>query len=200
MKKSTTPRLWIVLAGIAAVTLILGAMGCGQLFQPGPRIDPAAPSCSLPLATYHESILDASYSAADRLAEILAARGSSLTHPFVAASFVNIDDLSETCTLGRVIPEQMASRLAQHGVRFIELKLRHHSLYIKSGDGEFALSRELREIGQNSDIFAILVGTYAKADDTVFISTRIVLVEDSSVIAGHDYELSRGIVPVSFLK
>ncbi len=44
-------------------------------------------------------------------------------------------------------------------------------------------------MGSNQGARAVLVGTYAVSEYFVFVSSRIVRTEDSSVIAGYDYEI-----------
>ena len=118
----------------------------------------------------------------------------------LAASFVNIDDLTKSSTLGRIVSEQIASRLAQHGFKIIEVKLRQESVFIKEGKGEFLLSREVRSLGETRGAHAVLVGTYAVSKDFIFVSARVVRTEDNSVVMGYDYELPNDSTTKSMLK
>ena len=119
---------------------------------------------------------------------------------WIARRFVNIDNLTTSSTFGRIISEQVASRLAQHGFRIIEIKLRQESVFIKKGQGEFMLSRELKDLGTSQEIRAVLVGTYAISKYFIFVSARIVRTEDSSVLAGCDYEVPNDAITKSILK
>ena len=148
----------------------------------------------------YSSVLESSYLAADRLASALLHRHFSLNTPILAASFVSVDNLTESSTFGRIISEQISSRLAQHGFRIIEVKLRQGSVFIKKGEGEFMLSRELKDLGDSREIRAVLVGTYAVSEYFIFVSARIVLVEDSSVLTGYDYEVPNDAISRSILK
>jgi len=148
----------------------------------------------------YSSVLESSYLAADRLASALLHRHFSLNTPILAASFVSIDNLTESSTFGRIISEQISSRLAQHGFRIIEVKLRQGSVFIKKGEGEFMLSRELKHLGDSREIRAVLVGTYAVSEYFIFVSARIVRVEDSSVLTGYDYEVPNDAISRSILK
>ena len=91
--------------------------------------------------------------------------------------------------MGRLLSEQISSRLAQYGYKIMEMKLRQESVFIKEGKGEFLLSRELKDISAKHDADAVLVGTYAVADSFVFISARIVSTENNTVLTGCDYQL-----------
>lgn len=155
---------------------------------------------SLPTSNPHSDILKTSYSAADKLAEGLYIRGLSQDEPVMAASFVNIDDLNKSSTLGRAISEQIACRLAQHGFKMIEVKLRHESIFIKKHQGEFLLSRELLNLCTTRGAHALLVGTYAISRGFIFVSVRVVRTKDSSVVTGYDYELPNDAITQSMLK
>jgi len=144
---------------------------------------------TLPNPQPYSSILESSYFAADSLGKGLRFRDITSDMPILVASFVNIDNLSQSSTLGRIISEQIASRLAQHGFKIIETKLRQESIFIQKGKGEFLLSRDLLDLCVNQGAQAVLVGTYAVSDYFIFISARMVRTEDSSVITGYDYEL-----------
>jgi len=137
----------------------------------------------------YSNILESSYYAADNLGKGLRFRGFESDMPILVASFVNIDDLSQSSTLGRMVSEQIASRLAQQGFKIIETKLRQGSIFVQKGKGEFLLSRDLLNLSTNQGAQAVLVGTYAVSEHFIFISARVVRTEDSSVITGYDYEI-----------
>jgi len=67
----------------------------------------------------------------------------------LVASFVNINNLKESSTLGRMLSEHVASRLAQHGYKVIDMRLITKSVFMQEGKGEFLLSRDLREVSKN---------------------------------------------------
>ena len=108
--------------------------------------------------------------------------------PILVASFVNLDNLNESSTFGRMVSEQISSRLKQNGYTTIELKLRTN-VFIKDGSGEFLLSRELSVIGTKHRAQAVVVGSYAAASKKVYITVRIVNVADSKVLASYDYSM-----------
>lgn len=168
--------------------LIAGMMGCVQNQKPKVKADGVA---LLPLSNSnpYSSILESSYHAAENLGKGLQLRNFGTKSPILVASFVNIDDLEQSSTLGRLISEQVASRLAQQGFRIIETKLRQGSIFVQKRKGEFLLSRDLLNLSANQGAQAVLVGTYAVSEHFIFISSRIVRTEDSSVISGYDYEL-----------
>ncbi|KPA13646.1 conserved hypothetical protein, membrane or secreted [Candidatus Magnetomorum sp. HK-1] len=137
----------------------------------------------------YSQIIKTSYAASDVLANILKKRDFDVNCSIIAASLVNINNLKESCSLGRVISEQMSGRLSQHGFNLIEMKLRQDSIFIKQNEGEFLLSRELQNIGEAHQANAVLVGTYAVSKYVVFISVRIIQTSNNTVIASYDYQL-----------
>ncbi len=126
------------------------------------------------------------YSLADKLADnVIEPLGPSDT--LIVASFVNVNNLEESSSFGRIIAEQIASRFAQRGQPVIELKLRQNSIFISEGKGEFMLSRDLREISKTHNASAVVAGTYAEGGDRLYVSARIVRPTDNIVISAYDY-------------
>jgi TolB-like protein len=147
----------------------------------------------------YSKIIRTSYAATDVLADILKQRDFDSEGAVIAASLVNINNLSETCSLGRIVSEQMRGRLAQHGYRVVEMKLRQDSIFIKKNEGEFLLSRELQNIGEQHHASAVLVGTYAVSKYVVFISVRMIRTSDNTVIASYDYQLPLDFITKSLI-
>jgi len=135
----------------------------------------------------------ANYKAADTLLAQL--NGRLLAEkPLIMATVVNIDSLDQTSTLGRLISEQISTRLSQGGLKMVEMKLRNN-VYLKRNQGELMLTREIGEVAQNHNAQAVVVGSYAETSDMVFINIKVVQPQNNFVIAGHDYVLAKeGIV------
>ena len=180
----------------AAGLILTGLAGCAQKSASMSK----EVAFTLPDPQPYSNLLESSYAAADSLGRGLRFRGLSLDESILAASFVNIDDLTKSSTLGRIVSEQIASRLAQHGFKIIEVKLRQESVFIKEGKGEFLLSREVRSLGETRGAHAVLVGTYAVSKDFIFVSARVVRTEDNSVVTGYDYELPNDATTKSMLR
>lgn len=143
------------------------------------------------------SLVEASYIAADTLMKRVETDeflrfDLQRSKPLIVASFVNIDDLLDTSTFGRMAAEQVGSRFAQHGYKVSELKLRTTNIFIEQRRGELALSRELKNISTEHNAQAIIAGTYAKAADVVYVTAKIIRASDGTIIASHDYSLPIG--------
>jgi len=134
-----------------------------------------------------KSIPGANYKAADSLLNKVRPKLPK-NSPILIASFVNIDDLDDSSTFGRVVSEQFASRLKQRNYTTIEMKLRTN-VFIRAGSGEFLLSRELAEIGTKHRAQAVVVGTYAVASKKIYLTARVINVSDGRVLSSYDYDI-----------
>ena len=162
-------------ASVLSCLLLLSLAGCeGTL--PMPKEEP-------PVA----DIMGTSYVAADALM-----RGANTAlqprKPLIAATFVNIDELEQAASFGRIVSRQVASRFTQRGFSVIEMLLRH-SVFIKQNGGEFLLSREVRNLSSEHDAQAVIVGTYAVGRKKVYVTARLIRASDSIVLASYDYAL-----------
>ena len=108
--------------------------------------------------------------------------------PYIVATLANIDALEQSSTLGRIVSEQIANRLTQVGKQVVELKVRN-GIYMKRNEGEFLLTREIKEVAAAHRAQGVIVGTYAESAGFVHISLKLVNPENSLVLAAHDYSL-----------
>lgn len=108
--------------------------------------------------------------------------------PMIAATFVSIDNLSQSSTLGRMSSEIMASALARHGMQVREVKMRD-SMFIEESVGELILSRQVQRLSAQHNARSILMGTYAQGQDYVYVSARVVRAGDAMVLGTADFRL-----------
>jgi TolB-like protein len=161
---------------VSCCLLLLG--GCGT-FTWGSKPAPYQADARL-VTTSHEAV-------DQLLAAIPPHKALDRKQPVIVASLVNIDDLRSS-RLGRTVAEQLGTRLSTQGYAVVELKLRD-TIFIRQGEGELLLSREVREISRNHQAQAVLVGTYAQALSNVYLTLKLVGVADNQVIAAHDFVL-----------
>lgn len=113
--------------------------------------------------------------------------------PILVTSFVNIDDLNDTSSFGRIVGEQVGSRITQKGYTISELRFRQGSyVLVQKKKGEFVLTRNVKKLLRNHHAQAILVGTYAVADNIVYVTTKLISPANNDVIASSDYSLPLG--------
>lgn len=132
---------------------------------------------------YSPTIIDAAYKIADSLSNI--DRGSIL----IVASFVDVNNLEESSPFGRMISEHIASRLCQNGFNVKEIKLRKKSIFLDKGNGEFLLSRDVKDVGIKYDVTYFIAGTYAQDDNNVYVSARAISPEDNLIASSCDVYL-----------
>lgn len=162
---------------VAASITLLALSGCSLL--PGANSTDQAPQEETDLPTL-----------AHAAAERMVASNPDMTRysPMIAATFVSIDNLSQSSTLGRISSELMASSLARHGMQVREVKMRD-SMFIEEEVGELMLSRQVQRLSAQHDARSILMGTYAQGQDYVYISTRVVRAGDAMVLGSADFKL-----------
>lgn len=123
-------------------------------------------------------------------AEQMIASNPELTRysPMIAATFVSIDNLSQSSTLGRISSEIMASALSRQGMEVREVKMRD-SMFIEESVGELILSRQVQRLSAQHNARSILMGTYAQGQDFVYVSARVVRAGDAMVLGSADFRL-----------
>ncbi|TVQ97145.1 MAG: peptidoglycan-binding protein [Desulfovibrionales bacterium] len=113
------------------------------------------------------------------------------TRPILFTSFVDLDDLNTSSTFGRLLGEQVAARMSQHGFRVVELKLRQDSMVFSQEAGEMVLSRDLRDVRSHQDTQAVLVGTYVVTQDAVIVSAKLLSTLDGTILATRNATLRK---------
>jgi len=129
----------------------------------------------------------ANYAAVDKLVAATAVPIDK-NLPALIATVVNIDSMNQSSRLGRLISEQIATRLTQSGYNVVEMKLRNN-VYIREGAGELLLSRDVRDLSKNYNAQVVVVGNYAVASGYIYLTLKAVTVADNRVIAAVNYQL-----------
>ena len=106
--------------------------------------------------------------------------------PILVATIVTIDNLNKSSQFGRLVSEQVASRLTQLGFNVVEMKLRNN-VYIQESAGELLLSRDVRNLSKSYNVQVVVVGNYAVASDHIYLTLKAVTVADNRVISAINY-------------
>ncbi|MBS3667217.1 FlgO family outer membrane protein [Vreelandella boliviensis] len=161
--------------GVAMVMALLLLAGCSTLGNANNRAVEPEPDLS--------ELVHAA-------AEQMVASNPELTRysPMIAATFVSIDNLSQSSTLGRISSEIMASALARQGMQVREVKMRD-SMFIEESVGELILSRQVQRLTAQHNARSILMGTYAQGQDYVYVSARVVRAGDAMVLGSADFRM-----------
>ena len=140
-----------------------------------------------------EDFIHKNYDAADSLSIQLKERKAEnepTVSPVIVLSIVNMNQLNKTSAFGRLISEQLSARMSQLKYNVVELKLRNDIL-VKNNQGEFLLTREIRDIADSVNAQAVLVGTYAENTNDVYVNLKIVRPSNNVVLAGYSYAIPK---------
>lgn len=110
--------------------------------------------------------------------------------PIAVTTFVDIDNLYESSTFGRLLAEQMMSELTMRGYNVIELR-QAEAMQIMFDRGEFGLSRDMATLKKHQDISALVVGTYTASPDRIYLNTRLIDPSSSLVASVGSVEMRR---------
>jgi TolB-like protein len=165
---------------VLALSALLVMTGCGvtEQTEPVPEPDMARPQVDIELA---------SYGAVDHLVETARAPLSP-DKPIIVTSMVDNGDLTRSSPLGRLIAEQMATRLASAGYTVREVRF-GATLKVRPGTGELVLSRDLRDISRSVGAQAVIAGTYTPASSRVFVTTKMIHGISGDLLSAVDFEL-----------
>lgn len=131
-----------------------------------------------------------SYEAADVLVR-QASNALSLDTPIIVGTLSDINRFENSTPLGRLIPEQVGTRLAQLGYNVQEVKLRK-SINVNNDlgtSGEFLTSRDPEDISSEQQAGAVVTGTYTIATKNVMINLRMVDTQTRRVLGAYDYTM-----------
>jgi len=107
----------------------------------------------------------------------------------IVASFVDVNDLTKSSSLGRIISQQFGSGFVQDGFDVIELLLRKNIYISEQNNGEFLLSRKVRDLSAKHHVHAVVVGAYAVGDDTVFITSKVIDIATNRILTSIDFSI-----------
>jgi|GEM_PF-5884455 len=106
---------------------------------------------------------------------------------------VNLNDYSKTTNFGRLQAEALSTALVQHWQNdLIKMTLRQSTAPIIPQQGEFLLSREIRDLSVDFNVGAVLVSTYSVAIDKVYMNVQLINVDFNTVVAAVTYDIPLG--------
>lgn len=111
------------------------------------------------------------------------------TKPIMATTFVDLHSMERTSDLGRILGEEIGAQLTNYGYRLVEPRIRSTSVSTRNQQGEFILSRDPQQLNPNVEIQTFLTGTYAKSENGVVISAKLVQASDRTILATSTCEL-----------
>lgn len=141
-------------------------------------------------ATYNDQLAQDTYRATDRVISQVGKINPNT--PLLVTTLSNIDNLETSATFGRIVAEQVSTRLAQRGYNVIELKMRN-GLNIKQGlgnsaeSGEHILTRDVNALKGEHKAAAVITGTYAIAGRSVLVNLKFLDVKSGRIMGSTDY-------------
>jgi TolB-like protein len=149
-------------------------------------------SCACQMAcikgcTKNDCLMWASYCSAERLAD--QAKCDCPDNCVIVATLVDVNNYNQTTMFGRQTAEFVTTQLAKEGLRVIQPTTRNQSIAINDA-GQFVLSRDLRKLATDQNARSVVVGSYGKTGNHVYVSLRLVRTEDNAIMAAHDFRLA----------
>lgn len=167
-------------SALLATSLMMGCANTNQELEGSEDLNP---------------IISSAYQAVDRLlTEPALKQVQGSQQRVLVASLVDVNQLTQTSLFGKMMAEQLASRLVQKGVTVVEVKLRT-SLFMTEKSGEMLLSREIKEVGSTHSADAVLVGTYADAGSSgVYVTVKLIRTRDAVTLSATNFKIEKRLV------
>lgn len=109
----------------------------------------------------------------------------------VINSLVNVDDLSQTFSFGRILSDQISSAFHRSGYRIMGMEL-PTEIFVKNESGILHLSDETKEALHNVGASALVVGVFAPGKRNAYISLRVVDIASQNFISTTDLSVPMG--------
>jgi TolB-like protein len=116
--------------------------------------------------------------------QLMANAQESIADEYVVTinSFVNLNNLYKTSSLGRYIAEELIGELQMAGVEVIDVR-KAAGLMIYEKHGEYGLSRDMNELSYAHASQLMVVGTYTHAQGQIFLNARLLQNSDGTVLS-----------------
>ena len=114
---------------------------------------------------------------------------------------VDLNDYTETTNFGRIMSEQLATALVQHWQNdLVKMTLRQSSAPIIPQQGEFLLSRQVRDLATDYNAGAVFTSTYTVAIDKVYVNVQLINVDFNTVVGAVTFSIPLGPRTLGLLK
>ena len=168
----------------AGMLLVVGLTACTS-YEPSNKF--RTPSVAIDGARHSQNsmlIAKRTYDAVDNLLE----RSQLMVEknkPIIVATVVNVSNLEQSSSLGRLMTEQISGRAVQMGYQVIEPKLRNG--FAINSSGELVLSRDAGVLKDSFTVQAVIAGTYAVGHEFVHVNLKLLEFNSSRVLSSSDY-------------
>ena len=110
----------------------------------------------------------------------------------IVASFADVDNLTQSSTVGRLLGDIVGSRLSQQGFTVVDIRTRQNSIFIQEQGGEFVLSRDVRALSKANNAACVVAGTFGRLGKSTVVSVRMIRASDNVILSSADGVLVRG--------
>ncbi|USD64616.1 FlgO family outer membrane protein [Vibrio sp. SCSIO 43136] len=119
----------------------------------------------------------------ESLAEELIMSNTSVSArtPIAVTSFVDLQNMDTTNWLGNSVSEGFIHQFQRRGFKVVDFKTTGSIRVTQSGD--FAFSRDWKELAQEQDVKYVLTGTMLRQEGGVLINARVVGMKSRVVVA-----------------
>ncbi len=105
----------------------------------------------------------------------------SAISPIAITSFVDLQQMDQTNWLGNSVTEGFIFQLQRRGFKVIDYKTTGNIRVTNQGD--FAFSRDWKELVQDQEVDYVLTGTMLRQDGGVLINARVIGMQNRMVVA-----------------
>lgn len=168
---------------LASLLMIVGAASCSKRYQDLPVFS------AFPIRDVENNSVGR-FKTSYLADQIHAYFRGNVNGPIAVTTFVDIDNLYESSTFGRLLAEQMMSELTMRGYNVIELR-QAEAMQIMFDRGEFGLSRDIATLKKHQDISALVVGTYTSSPERIYLNCRLIDPSTSLVASVGSVEMRR---------
>lgn len=106
---------------------------------------------------------------------------------YLIGSFVDLNDMGKTSPMGRLIAENLMHELQVRSWRIFEPRLMQN--FMINENGEFVLSREVKQLRDKFAVTAVVVGTYVSSGDHTVVNARVINIDSGMVISSGQIQI-----------
>lgn len=109
----------------------------------------------------------------------------------VVSTLLNVDNLNQTSSFGRIVSDQIASAFNSLGYQVIGMEMPIDLFVMKEG-GRFHLSDETKTMLRHYHASTLVGGVYAPGKHNGYVSLRMVDINSKNIIASTDFSVPMG--------
>lgn len=135
-------------------------------------------------------LIEVSYDAVDTL-QCKLKRSVPKNSLVIVSTLLNVDNLKQTSSFGRIISDQIASALHNSGYQVIGMEL-PIDLFVMQPDGTLHLPDEVKQMLKYYNATTLVGGVYAPGKKNTYVSLRMVNLETRNIISSTDLSIPMG--------